>query len=99
MFTCAGTLPQRCLPLALAAQFGISQRTLHRIFADRGTTFERHVLRRRVERLRALLSQPRLSGVPIARLALDCGFADAAHASRTFRSTFDETPREYRASH
>jgi AraC family transcriptional regulator, positive regulator of tynA and feaB len=84
-------------PVALAAQFGISQRTFHRVFADRGTTFERHVLRRRVERFRALLSQPRLSGVPIARLALECGFADAAHASRTFKGAFAETPRDYRA--
>ena len=84
-------------PVALARQFGISERTLHRIFADRGTTFERHVRRRRVERFRTLLSQPRLSRLPIARLALDCGFADAAHASRTFKSAFGATPREYRA--
>lgn len=84
-------------PPALARQFAISQRTLHRIFADRDTTFERHLLRRRVERLRALLAAPRLSDVPIAQLALDCGFADAAHAARTFRAAFDMRPRDYRA--
>ena len=84
-------------PAALARQFGISERTLHRVFADRGTTFERHALRRRVERFRALLSQPRLSRLPIATLALECGFADAAHASRTFKGAFGATPRDYRA--
>ena len=84
-------------PVALARQFGISERTFHRVFADHGTTFERHALGRRVERFRALLSQPRLSRLPIATLALECGFADAAHASRTFKSSFGATPREYRA--
>ena len=84
-------------PVALAAQFGVSERTFHRVFADRGTTFERHALRRRVERFRALLSQPRLSNLPIAKLALECGFADAAHASRTFKNAFGATPRDYRA--
>ena len=37
----------RLSPVALAAQFGISERTFHRVFADRGTVFERHALRRR----------------------------------------------------
>ena len=84
-------------PPMLARQFAVSERTLHRVFADRDTTFERHLLRRRVERLRALLRSPGLAHVPIAQLAVDCGFADAAHAARTFRMAFGTTPREYRA--
>ena len=85
-------------PHTLAVGFGISERTVHRIFSDRGTTFERHILRRRVDRFRALLSQPRLSDVSIAKLAFECGFADAAHASRTFKSAFQQTPRDCRIS-
>ncbi len=85
-------------PPALAIRFGISERTFHRLFADRGTTFERHLLLLRVERLHGLLSLARLSHVPIASLAAECGFADAAHASRTFKRAFDATPREYRAA-
>ncbi|HKY87791.1 MAG TPA: helix-turn-helix domain-containing protein [Pseudorhodoplanes sp.] len=80
----------------IAAEFGISERTLHRIFADRDTTFERHVLQLRVEQFRALLLQPSSSDVTIAGLAMQCGFADAAHATRTFKSLFGKTPREYR---
>jgi len=91
-------LAARHLPHALAAGFGVSERTFHRIFSDRGTTFERHILRRRVERFRALLSQRSLSGASIAKLALECGFADAAHASRTFKSAFEQTPRDYRVN-
>ena len=81
---------------ALAAGFGVSERTFHRIFADRGTTFERHVLRLRIEHFRQLLSDACVSNDSIAKLALTCGFADAAHASRAFKSTFKETPRGYR---
>jgi hypothetical protein len=81
---------------AIAAEFGISERTLHRIFADRRTTFERHVLHLRVERFRILLQQDKLRQSSIAALAMQCGFADAAHATRTFRNSFGTTPREFR---
>ena len=83
---------------ALAAEFGISERTFHRIFADRATTFERHVLHLRVELFRDLLRQPSLASISIARLAHQCGFADAAHATRTFKDRFGATPRDFRAN-
>jgi len=81
---------------AIAAEFGTSERTLHRVFSDRDTTFERHVLRLRVERFRNLLRQHNLRQTSIAALAMQCGFADAAHATRTFRNSFGRTPREFR---
>ena len=83
---------------ALAAEFGISERTFHRIFADRSTTFERHVLHLRVELFQDLLRQPSLANISIARLAHQCGFADAAHATRTFKDRFGATPRDFRAN-
>lgn len=87
-----------CLPPApgIAARFGIAERTLHRIFADRETTFERHVLRLKTGLLRALLRQDSLAGMSIARLAMQCGFADAAHAARSFKAYYGMTPRNYR---
>lgn len=81
---------------AIAADFGVSERTFHRMFADRETTFERHVLQLRVGLFRHLLGQSSLSAVSIAALAMQCGFADAAHATRTFRIFFGVTPRDYR---
>ena len=81
---------------ALASEFGISERTFHRIFADHETTFERHVLKLRVELFRKLLLQASLSEISIAALAMQCGFADAAHATRTFRGFFGVTPRDFR---
>jgi len=87
-----------CLPPApaIAARFGIAERTLHRIFADRDTTFERHVLKRKADLLRELLRQASAASMPIARLAMQCGFSDAAHATRTFKAFYGMTPRDYR---
>ena len=81
---------------AIAAEFAVSERTLHRIFSDRGTTFERHVLQLRVGLFKNLLRQDSLRATSIAALAMQCGFADAAHATRTFRTRFGKTPREFR---
>jgi transcriptional regulator GlxA family with amidase domain len=80
----------------IAARFGIAERTLHRIFADRATTFERHVLKLKATSLRELLRQGPLAGMSIARLAMQCGFSDAAHATRTFKGFYGMTPRNYR---
>jgi AraC-like DNA-binding protein len=82
--------------VSIAAKFGIAERTLHRIFADRDTTFERHLLSLRTQTFRTLLTQAPVSDVSIAALAMQCGFADAAHATRTFRSFFGVTPRDFR---
>ena len=81
----------------IAAKFGISERSFHRIFADRETTFERHLLGIRARLFRNLLRESSLCDVPIAALASQCGFADAAHASRTFRKFYGLTPRQFRA--
>jgi AraC family transcriptional regulator, positive regulator of tynA and feaB len=94
----ANTAALRSAPV-IARDFGISERTLHRIFADRGTTFERHVLHLRVEQFRKLLCQPHLARLSIASLATQCGFADAAHATRTFKAVFGVTPRDFRMLH
>ncbi len=83
---------------ALAAEFGVSERTFHRVFADRDTTFERHVLHLRVALFKELLRRNSLADVSIATLAHQCGFADAAHATRTFKSRCGTTPRDFRAS-
>ena len=86
------------LPAApgIAARFGIAERTLHRVFADRETTFERHVLKLRAALLREELGQASLASMSIARLAMQCGFSDAAHATRTFKGFYGVTPRSFR---
>jgi AraC-like DNA-binding protein len=85
-------------PSAVAHQFGMSPRTLHRCFAEAGTSFERALLQLRAVRLRNLLSSKDDSR-SITSLAHDVGFFDSAHATRTFKTQFGLLPSQYRESY
>lgn len=84
-------------PSTIAAHLGISTRYIHRIFAARGTTVGRTILRRRLQRAAAALVDGVWRDHTITDVALAWGFADAPHFSRTFRSAYGCTPREWRA--
>jgi AraC family transcriptional activator of tynA and feaB len=49
-----------------------------------------------VELFRNLLRQKSLTATSIAKLAHQCGFADAAHAPGTLKNRFGATPRDFR---
>ena len=52
-----------------------------------------YVQQRRVERAYAMILHTKL---PLAHIAADCGFSDAAHLSRTFRAIHGHAPSELR---
>jgi AraC-like DNA-binding protein len=83
-------------PAAIARELGISARYVHYLFAKQSTTFGRELLRVRLERARDLLSDPRCADAPIGDIAARCGFAEASHFARCFRSTFGLAPGDYR---
>jgi AraC-like DNA-binding protein len=83
-------------PATVAGHLGISARYLHYLFAKRGTTFGRELVRVRLERARDLLSQSRWMDLPIGEVAARCGFAEASHFARCFRSSFGVAPTDYR---
>jgi len=83
-------------PLALAAEHGISRRSLHYAFARAGTTFVEQLMSLRLERARELLSDPRLADVPISEVAARCGFMDPSHFARRFRQRFAQAPAQFR---
>ena len=58
-----------------------------------GTSPHRYLLMRRLELAREQMHR----GRPLVDVALDTGFADQAHFTRTFRSAFGLTPARYRA--
>ena len=84
-------------PARIAAAHGISTRQLHRLFKQTGTPFGAFVRRRRLERCRDDLADPRLRPLPMTEIAFRWGFSDSAHFSRCFRATFGCTAREFRA--
>ncbi|MDX3233567.1 helix-turn-helix domain-containing protein [Streptomyces sp. ME19-01-6] len=86
--------PRLC-PDALAAAHAVSVRTVHRLYGSDGDTFGAVVRRRRLERARQeLISGDR----SVSSLAAQWGFADASHFSRSFKTAFGMSPRDYRAS-
>jgi AraC family transcriptional regulator, positive regulator of tynA and feaB len=83
-------------PHMVAAQFGISVRTLHSRFEHVDQTFSRWVIANRIEAIRVALRDPRQRDMSISEIAYRWGFSDLSHFNKLFRARFDQTPREWR---
>ncbi|TYB64445.1 helix-turn-helix domain-containing protein [Nonomuraea sp. PA05] len=83
-------------PAVIAEHHHISVRTLHVLFQQRPETVSATIRRRRLERSRADLADPRLKDRPIGEIALRWGFKTTADFSRAFRGAYGMSPREHR---
>ncbi|WP_322748340.1 MULTISPECIES: helix-turn-helix domain-containing protein [unclassified Frankia] len=83
-------------PETIAAAHHISLRYLHQLFAEDGTSVSRWIKDRRLEGCRRDLADPMLVRFSVAALAARWGMFDAAVFSRSFRTAFGLSPREYR---
>ncbi|MFI7642641.1 helix-turn-helix transcriptional regulator [Nonomuraea sp. NPDC049400] len=84
-------------PQSVAAAHHISVSYLHRLFQEQGDTVSAWIRDQRLERARRDLADAALIAVPIHRIATQWGFARAADFSRTFRTAYGESPREFRS--
>jgi AraC-like DNA-binding protein len=84
-------------PDFVAAQFGISTRTLHLRFEKLQQTFGRWLLEARLEASRSALRNPQQRTCSISEIAYGCGFNDLSHFSKSFRTRFGTSPSEWRA--
>jgi transcriptional regulator GlxA family with amidase domain len=81
---------------ALAASVGLSRRQLERVFLEKtGMSPAQAYTRVRMERAKSLLAHSRL---PMIEIALDVGFENASHFTRTFKRIFGQTPSQLRAT-
>ncbi|MBS2962964.1 helix-turn-helix domain-containing protein [Actinocrinis puniceicyclus] len=87
--------PALC-PQAVADAHHLSLRHLHRIFQQDGTTVSTWIRRRRLERCRQDLTDPRLAARPIHAVAARWGFAHPADFTRAFHTAYAMPPSEYR---
>ena len=78
---------------ALAAQLGMSARTMQRRFAALGESPSQMLQRFRLARARELLAD---RGKPIGDIAIACGFPNQAHFATAFRAAFGGSPTELR---
>jgi len=83
-------------PRMVAREHHISTRYLHQIFAEAATTFGRAVRELRLQLAAHELHRSTSAHRTIESIARDCGFADAAHFSRSFRQAYGVSPREWR---
>jgi acetamidase/formamidase/AraC-like DNA-binding protein len=81
---------------SIAAEEGLSMRTLQKLFEAAGSSFGDYVRHRRLERCRMDLINPLYATQSITAICFRWGFSDAALFSRTFSMRFGESPRKYR---
>ncbi len=81
---------------ACAGHLGVSVRYLQIILEASGIKFGDELRRLRLERARALLSDPASAGHRITDIAMESGFSDISHFNRLFRAQFGDTPTGFR---
>ncbi|WP_454132536.1 AraC-like ligand-binding domain-containing protein [Microbacterium lacticum] len=85
-------------PPAIAAAHFISVRHLHALFSDQGTTVSTVIRNRRLERCYDRITDPACATLSVSTIAMDNGFMDAAHFSRTFRAHYGVPPSAVRGA-
>jgi transcriptional regulator GlxA family with amidase domain len=81
---------------AIAREVNISLYHFVRLFkASTGLTPHQYLMQQRIARAMQLL---RHTDLPIAQVAIDCGFANQSHFARYFRRFIGVSPRQFRRS-
>ena len=83
-------------PERIAAESGISVRYANTLLAEEGTSIERYVNDRRLQRCRRALDDPHQRHRSIGEIAFNWGFSDLSHFSRRFKARYGVAPSEYR---
>ena len=82
-------------PEQVAQACGISTRYLHELFRDTNQTLGQWIRDQRLAACREALANPG-NRQSVAEIAYRWGFSDQARFSRTFKSRFGQTPKEFR---
>lgn len=83
-------------PTRVASVFGITPRYVHKVISTSGHSFGELLMASRLEKARERLCDFHSKTEPVTQIALECGFSDLSHFSRSFRQRFGETPSNYR---
>lgn len=86
----------RLRPAALPEHLHLSLRYLQKLFADEHTSPGRFLWEERLRHAARLLRHS-ADDVSITTIAIDSGFTNVSHFSRTFRDAFGLSPSDYRA--
>ncbi len=83
-------------PLSIAKAHNISDRYLHHLFAQTGTSVSDFIREQRLQRCRDALTNPAYRSLSVAEIAHQWGFPAPAHFSRIFKRRFGLSPRDAR---
>jgi AraC-like DNA-binding protein len=86
-------------PAAAAAAAGISVRYANALLNAEGSSLERLIVSRRLDRCRRALEDPAQARRSISEIAYAWGFSDLSHFARRFKRAFGRSPRDHRAAH
>ncbi|CDO38556.1 Transcriptional regulatory protein (fragment) [Novosphingobium sp. KN65.2] len=78
----------------LCTVLGCSKRYLHRLFHEEGSSIQRYIWQRRLERCRQALENPSGQMKSITDIAFSWGFSSASHFTRLFKNQFGFPPSE-----
>lgn len=85
-------------PTAIAQATSISNRQLHRIFADRDLTVSRMIRMKRLESCRREIIASVAKDRSLTEISRRWGFTDLAVFGRAFKEAYGVSPRQYRAA-
>jgi AraC family transcriptional regulator, positive regulator of tynA and feaB len=83
-------------PAAVASAAGVSIRYANVLLSQEGSSIERYILRRRLERARRTLEDPNQAQRLVSEIAFAWGFRDLSHFARKFRIAYGLTPGDCR---
>ena len=83
-------------PEWIATEAGISVRYANTLLAEEGSSIERYINERRLQRCRRSLDDPQQDHRSIGEIAFKWGFSDLSHFSRRFKARFGMSPSDYR---
>jgi len=81
---------------AVAGAAGVTVRYANAVLADEGTSIQRLILTRRLERCRRALEDPRQRHRTVSEIAYGWGFSDMTHFGRRFKAAYGALPSEFR---
>jgi AraC-like DNA-binding protein len=92
-----GRMKQQGLSIRHVARLcGISDRYVHKLFANSNTSFSRYLMEQRLNHIAADLRSPDHATRSIGDIAFEWGFSDLSHFSRNFRRRFQCSASEWR---
>lgn len=82
----------------IASLYGVSARSIQKLFESEERTFSEYVLERRLERAWYRLIASDDPGLTISSVAFEVGFGDLSYFNRSFRKRFGQSPSQVKSN-